>query len=109
MTMTKRHSIFFDEWQACLHAHYVHVVRTQDAVTEPTLRHVLLQTGLDEADVQALHEQAQALGLLDPGAEPEWAGSIPPGDDAASDDGPEEDDAADGDTPADNGPQLSMF
>jgi hypothetical protein len=107
--MTKQHSIFFDEWQACLHAHYIYVVRTQDTVTEPTLRHVLLQTGLDKTGVHVLHDQAQALGPLDPGAEPELAGSIPRGDDVLTDDVFEEDDTADGDTPVDDDPQLTMF
>lgn len=61
--MTPRDSIFFDEWQACLRAHYIHVIRTNDTVTEPTLRHVLLATGLSEAELAAL--RAEALGMAD--------------------------------------------
>jgi hypothetical protein len=62
--MSKR-SIFFDAWQACLRAHYVHVIRTNDAVTEPTLRAVLLQSGLSEDDLHDLYREALALGPLD--------------------------------------------
>lgn len=58
--MSDRRSIFFDEWQACLRAHYVYVLRTNDTVTEPTLRHVLHQTGITDEELAAL--QAQALG-----------------------------------------------
>jgi len=61
--MTPKDSIFFDEWQACLRAHYIHVIRTHDTVTEPTLRHVLLATGLSEAELAAL--RAEALGMED--------------------------------------------
>ncbi len=58
-------SIFFDEWQACLRAHYVYVIRAGDRVTEPTLRGVLLQTGLSETELAALREGALALGPPD--------------------------------------------
>ncbi|MBI5957567.1 MAG: hypothetical protein HY866_02455 [Chloroflexi bacterium] len=66
---------FFEDWQACLRAHYIHVVRARDAVTEPTLRAVLLHTGLTEHDLDELLRQANALGPLvsedEPEAEPE--------------------------------------
>jgi hypothetical protein len=55
--MSKR-SIFFDYWQDCLRAHYVHVLSTDDKITEPTLRHVLLQTGLSEEDLCDLKAMA---------------------------------------------------
>lgn len=58
--MAPKGTLFFDEWQACLRAHYIHVIRTQDTVTEPTLRHVLLTTGLTEDELDAL--RAEALG-----------------------------------------------
>jgi hypothetical protein len=66
--MSDRRSIFFDEWQACLRAHYVYVLRTNDTVTEPTLRQVLRQTGLTDEDLAAL--QAQALGAPLPSTDP---------------------------------------
>ena len=63
--MSDQRSIFFDEWQACLRAHYVHVLRTNDSVTEPTLRHVLHQTGITDEELAAL--QAEGLsGRLTP-------------------------------------------
>jgi hypothetical protein len=65
--MSKR-SIFFDAWQACLRAHYIHVIRTNDAITEPTLRAVLLQSGLSQDDLHDLYQEALALGSLDPDA-----------------------------------------
>lgn len=64
--MTSKRSIFFDEWQACLRAHYIHVIRTNDAVTERTLRSVLRQSGLTDADLQRLVDEAFALGPVDP-------------------------------------------
>jgi hypothetical protein len=65
--MSDKHSLFFDEWQACLRAHYVYVLRAGDHVTEPTLRQVLLQTGLGEDDLRALQDEALALGAIEPG------------------------------------------
>jgi hypothetical protein len=67
--MSDQHSLFFDEWKACLRAHYVYVLRAGDHVTEPTLRQVLLQTGLSEEDLQALQEDAFALGTIEPSLE----------------------------------------
>jgi len=58
--MSDKHSIFFDEWQACLRAHYVHVLRAGDAVTEPTLRHVLHQTGISDEEMAALQAEGFA-------------------------------------------------
>lgn len=58
--MTPNGSLFFDEWQACLRAHYVHVIRTHDTITEPTLRSVLLATGLSEDELEALRQEAVA-------------------------------------------------
>jgi hypothetical protein len=65
--MNDQHSLFFDEWKACLRAHYVYVLRAGDHVTEPTLRQVLLQTGLGEEDLRVLQEEAFALGAIEPG------------------------------------------
>jgi hypothetical protein len=79
--MSDQKGIFFDEWQACLRAHYSFVIRTADEVTEPTLRAVLLQTGLTDADLDALRDEALALGLLDPDTDPAEAGDA--ADDAA--------------------------
>jgi len=67
--MSNTSSLFFDDWQACLRAHYVYVLRAGDDITEPTLRQVLLQTGLNEQDLRALQEEAFALGAIEPGLE----------------------------------------
>ena len=67
--MSAKRSLFFDEWQACLRAHYVYVLRAGDHVTEPTLRQVLLQTGLSDEDLRALQEEAFTLGAIEPGLE----------------------------------------
>ncbi|NLE53273.1 MAG: hypothetical protein GX613_17900, partial [Chloroflexi bacterium] len=56
--MTPNGSLFFDEWQACLRAHYLHVIRMQDTITESTLRGVLLATGLSEDELEALRQEA---------------------------------------------------
>ncbi len=58
--------LFFEEWRACLRAHYRYVVRTEDEVTEPTLREVLLLTGIPAEEIEALREEARALGPLTP-------------------------------------------
>ncbi len=58
--------LFFEEWRACLRAHYQYVVRTKDEVTEPTLRGVLGLAGLPEEEIEALYEHARALGPLTP-------------------------------------------
>jgi hypothetical protein len=63
--MSDKRSIFFDEWQACLRAHYVHVLRSDDSVTEPTLRHVLHQTGIADEELAALQAEGLA-GRLAP-------------------------------------------
>lgn len=115
----KRHSLFFDEWQACLRAHYVHVIRTNDVVNERTLRYVLLQTGMSEDALLRLREEA--LASHDPGTEvlfeepaaPAYADEEPL--DAALDEQPtdlyDDEDAQPDDNPppTDPGQQLSMF
>jgi hypothetical protein len=53
--MAENRSIFYDEWRACLRAHYQYVVQIGDAVTEPTLRYVLMQAGLREDELTDLH------------------------------------------------------
>ena len=64
-------NVFFDHWQDCLRAHFVYVLRIGDRITEPTLRDVLLQSGLNEDDLGALYDEAQRLGALDPNAAPD--------------------------------------
>ncbi len=58
--------LFFEEWRACLRAHYQYVVRTEDTVTEPTLREVLKLSGISTEEIAALYEEARALGPLTP-------------------------------------------
>lgn len=51
-------SPFREHWRAALRAHYLHVVRTGDKLTESTLRGLLLnQLGFSEAELQALYIQ----------------------------------------------------
>lgn len=69
--MTDRQGIFFDEWQACLRAHFTHVVRANDTNTEVTLRGVLLQTGLTDDDLDDLRAIAQELGPLEDESAPD--------------------------------------
>lgn len=56
--MGEHRSIFSEEWRACLRAHYTYVIRAQDALTEQTLRHVLLQTGMREDELADMRRQA---------------------------------------------------
>ncbi len=53
-----QHDIFFDEWRDCLKAHYLYVVRTEDHVTEPTLRGILLDAGITEGEIEAWYQEA---------------------------------------------------
>lgn len=53
-----RRSIFFEEWKACLRAHYLHVVHINDQITEPTLRRVLLDAGVSEAEIERWYQEA---------------------------------------------------
>ncbi|GAB4415815.1 MAG: hypothetical protein Kow00106_11280 [Anaerolineae bacterium] len=108
--MSDRRSIFFDEWQACLRAHYVYVLRTHDTVTEPTLRQVLHQTGLTDEELAAL--QAQALGAPLPPADPSPAAEPTPDawptPDSLVDDEPVEEESPPEPPPIAPG-QLSLF
>ncbi len=56
--MNDKRSIFFNEWQACLRAHYQTVIQDNDVITEPTLRAVLLQSGIPEDELHTLAEKA---------------------------------------------------
>lgn len=47
-------NIFADDWRECLRAHYMHVIRTGDRVTEPTLRGVMQEAGFGETELAEL-------------------------------------------------------
>ncbi|HEX3049008.1 MAG TPA: hypothetical protein VHP83_00010 [Aggregatilineaceae bacterium] len=68
--MGENRSIFSNEWRDCLRAHYRYVIRSQDTLTEQTLRHVLLQTGMGEDELLELRREA--LGYI-PEPEPDLA------------------------------------
>ena len=61
MSETLRRSEFYDDWLICLREHYIHVVRSRDTITEPTLRVVLLETGFTEDDIAAFHDEGLRL------------------------------------------------
>lgn len=64
-------SFFFDEWRDCLHSHYLYVVETSDAITEPTLRSVLMDAGITEQTIEDWHTEAlERMGANFPVAEP---------------------------------------
>lgn len=50
--------IFADEWRECLRAHYMHVIRTKDRVTEPSLTVVMGQAGFDKSELAELRVRA---------------------------------------------------
>jgi hypothetical protein len=77
MAMSDKSSIFFDEWRACLRAHYKYVVQVNDTVTEPTLRAVLLQSGLTDDELRALIDEAHAETLPESGDTPPDTDSDP--------------------------------
>ncbi len=51
-------NVFADEWRACLRAHYMHVVRSGDHVTEPTLRVVMHSAGFSDDELAELRVRA---------------------------------------------------
>lgn len=51
-------NIFADEWRECLRAHYMHVIRTQDRVTEPSLRVVMHEAGFNDSELAELRVRA---------------------------------------------------
>ncbi len=57
--MSEGRSIFYDNWRDCLRAHYMHVIRTQDHVTEPTLHGVLLRVGFNEDEIKEMAVRAR--------------------------------------------------
>jgi hypothetical protein len=60
--------VFADEWRACLRAHYKHVIRTGDHVTEPSLRVVMHQAGFDDSELAELRVLA-TMHIDDSGAD----------------------------------------
>lgn len=61
-------NIFADEWRECLRAHYKHVIRNNDHVTEPSLRVVMHQAGFDEPELAELRVLA-TMHIDDSGAD----------------------------------------
>jgi hypothetical protein len=47
-------SVFADDWRACLREHYMHVVRTDDRVTLPSLTLVMHEVGFSDDDLAEL-------------------------------------------------------
>lgn len=57
--MSADRSPFHQDWRACLRAHYMHVIRIGDAVTEPTLRSVLTHVGFSEDEIKQMAIEAK--------------------------------------------------
>jgi uncharacterized protein len=51
-------NIFADEWMECLEAHYMHVIRINDKVTEPSLSIVMRSAGFSDAQLAELRVRA---------------------------------------------------
>ena len=51
-------NIFADEWMECLEAHYMHVVRINDKVTEPSLSIVMRSAGFSDSQLSELRVRA---------------------------------------------------
>jgi hypothetical protein len=115
-------SPFADDWRDCLRAHFMHVIRTNDVRTEPTLTGVLLNAGFTEAELRELKLMATMhvddvpadfvpdLEILSPEPAVFAAVEVPPPAEEAQPDEPEE--AVEDDEPPhnDDGPvQLSLF
>jgi hypothetical protein len=61
-------SIFYENWRDCLRAHYMHVIKQGDQVTEPTLHNVLLSVGFTETEIK---EMAITAKMRDTDATPD--------------------------------------
>lgn len=51
-------NIFADDWRECLAAHYMHVIRTEDHVTRPTLTQILHDAGFNDGELNELQVRA---------------------------------------------------
>jgi hypothetical protein len=51
-------NIFADEWMECLEAHYMHVIRIKDKVTEPSLSIVMHSAGFTDKQLAELRVRA---------------------------------------------------
>lgn len=51
-------NIFAEDWVACLEAHYMHVIRINDKVTEPSLSIVMHSAGFTDAQLAELRVRA---------------------------------------------------
>jgi hypothetical protein len=51
-------NIFATEWMECLEAHYMHVIRINDKVTEPSLSIVMHSAGFSDAQLAELRVRA---------------------------------------------------
>ena len=81
-------NIFADDWRACLHAHYLHVLHERDTSNEASLRLILTQVGLDVNaldDVRTAEMQLEASGAALEAVEPAAGGAGPRNDRRGSD------------------------
>lgn len=111
-------SVFADDWRACLREHYMHVVRTGDRVTLPSLTLVMHEVGFTDGDLAELRvlatmraddmpadyvppevAQARTFAAVEVAPEPD---DLPPEPEPEIEDEP---DAGDCDAPK----QLSLF
>jgi hypothetical protein len=51
-------NVFANEWVECLEAHYMHVIRTKDKVTEPSLSIVMHSAGFTDKQLAELRVRA---------------------------------------------------
>jgi len=61
-------NVFANEWVECLEAHYMHVIRTKDKVTEPSLSIVMHSAGFSDAQLAELRVRA-TMHIDDVGAD----------------------------------------
>lgn len=53
-------NVFADDWHECLQAHYMHVIRVKDKVTEPSLTVVMRDAGFNDSALAELRVRATA-------------------------------------------------
>jgi len=57
MTTNEQPDIFREDWLACLRAHYLYTLRAGDLNNAEGLRRVLIEAGINEADIEAMAPQ----------------------------------------------------
>ncbi len=57
-------SIFYEDWRACLRAHYIYVLRVADVDNESSLYTVLRDTGFNDEEIMTMRVEAGIVDVI---------------------------------------------